>query len=97
MLNKYTKSLIRDGALKYIVNLDIEYCGDSMRPSQVMEGVREKAKEAAEKAGEVIGKGWSEAKGLGKGLKKELLRVHRKTEGNKKSCARGSRRNQRRK
>ena len=68
-----------------------------MRLSQVVERVREKAEEAAEKTGEVMGKGWSEAKGLGKGLKTELLRVHRKTEGNKKSCARGSRRNQRRK
>jgi len=65
-----------------------------MRVSQVIERVREKAEEAAEKTGEIIGKGWSKARDLGKGLKKELLGVRRKTEGNKKSWARGSRRNQ---
>jgi hypothetical protein len=64
-----------------------------MRPSQVIERAREKAEEMAEKTGEVTSKGWIRAKGLGKGLKKELLCVHRNREGNKMSCARGSRRN----
>ncbi len=60
-----------------------------MRPSQVVEFAREKAEEVAEKTGEVIGKGlmegWGKAKGLGEDLKKELLRLYRKTEGNKMS------------
>lgn len=60
-----------------------------MRPSQVMERAREKVEEVAEKTGEVIGKGlietWDAAKGLGEGLRKELLRLSRKTEGNKLS------------
>ena len=60
-----------------------------MRPSQVMERAREKAEEVAEKTGEVIGKGlkegWGLTKGLGEGLKKELLRMQRKTAGNKMS------------
>jgi len=54
-----------------------------------MERVREKVEEVAEKTGEVIGKGlmdsWGKATGLGEGLKKELLRMYRKTEGNKTS------------
>jgi hypothetical protein len=60
-----------------------------MRPSQVVEFAREKAEEVAGKTGEVIGKGlmegWGKAKGLGEDLKKELLRLYRKTEGNKMS------------
>ena len=60
-----------------------------MRPFQVMERALEKAEEVAEKTGDVIGKGlvegWDKAKGLGEGLKKELLRMYRKTEGNKRS------------
>ena len=60
-----------------------------MRPSQVMERAREKVEEVAEKTGEVIGRGlmegWGKAKGLGEGLKKELLRMHTKTRGNKMS------------
>lgn len=64
-----------------------------MRPSQAIRRVREKAEETAEKAGEAIDQGWSEAKGL----KRKLLRVPRKTDANKKSRARGSRRRQRRK
>ncbi len=60
-----------------------------MRPSQVIKFAREKAEEMAEKTGEVIGnglmEGWGKAKGLGEDLKKELLRLYKKTEGNKMS------------
>ena len=56
-----------------------------MRPSQVIERVREKVEEVTEKTGEVIGNGLRMGWGKVKGVKKARLRGHRKTEGNKMS------------
>jgi hypothetical protein len=78
----------------YIVNLNIEYVGVACNHLTSW-SARQKVQEAAEKTGEAISRGqkesWGKTKCYGKELKKELSRVHRRTERNKTSKRRRKR------